>query len=102
VCSWTFPIGDAEPIAAARDRGSAAVHGGGAADDLEGAAGDPLQLIEVLVVPAAVAGAAEEPVGAVVGDDRPVALPRVGDERDGEQGGEGRDRKDDDPGIELK
>src|ERR1044072_36985 len=57
---------------------SAGVGPGGAAHDLEGAAGDPLQLAQVLVVPAPVAAAAEEPVGAVVGDDHPVALQRFG------------------------
>src|SRR5215218_8966135 len=45
---------------------------------LEGAAGDPLQLVQVLVVPAAVAGSGEEPVGAVVGNDQAVALHRQG------------------------
>src|SRR5689334_1610807 len=58
---------------------SAAVRTGGALDYLEGAAGNALQLIEVLVVPAAVATAAEEPVGSVVGDDHAVALERFGD-----------------------
>src|ERR1044072_3383296 len=57
---------------------SAGVGPGGAAHDLEGAAGDPLQLAQVLVVPAPVAAAAEEPVGAVVGDDHPVALQPIG------------------------
>src|SRR4051812_46061610 len=51
----------------------------GALHDLEGAAGDPLQLVQVLVVPAAVAAAGEEPVAAVVGDDQAVALHRQSD-----------------------
>src|SRR3954471_20755563 len=51
----------------------------GALHDLEGAAGDPLQLVEVAVVPAAIAAAGEEPVAAVVGDDQAVALHRQGD-----------------------
>src|SRR4051812_20160789 len=52
---------------------------GGAANDLEGAARDRLQLIQVLVLPTAVAAAAEVPVGAVVGDDHPVVLEGYGD-----------------------
>ena len=59
--------------------GSADVGARGAAHDLEGAAGDRLELVEVLVVPAPVAAAAEVPVGAVVGDDHPVALEGDGD-----------------------
>ena len=47
--------------------------------DLEGATGYPLQLVEVVVVPALVARAGEEPVGAVVGDDQPVVLHRQSD-----------------------
>src|ERR1700710_3202578 len=58
---------------------SAGVRASCALDHLEGAAGDALELIEVLVVPAAVAAAAEVPVGAVVGDDQAVALHRFGD-----------------------
>src|SRR3954454_19894051 len=55
---------------------SAAVDAGGALDDFEGTAGDPLELVEVLVVPAGIAAAADVPVGAVVGDDHAVALHR--------------------------
>src|SRR5262245_48078787 len=58
---------------------SAGVRAGGALDHLEGAAGDALQLVQVLVVPALVAAAAEVPVGAVVGDDQAVALHRQRD-----------------------
>src|SRR5437763_1101198 len=62
---------------------SAMVDRGLAAHDLEGAAGNRLQLIQVLVVPAMIGAAAEEPVGAVVGDDEPVLLHRHRDRMGG-------------------
>src|SRR4051794_4868093 len=55
------------------------MHPGGALHDLEGAARNPLQLVQVLVVPTPVAGAAEVPVAAVVGHQPAVLLQRLGD-----------------------
>src|SRR3954449_7295018 len=48
--------------------------------DLERRAGDPLELVEVLVVPAPVGRAGDVPVRAVVGHDHPVRLERLGDD----------------------
>src|SRR5215216_1053700 len=47
--------------------------------DLEGIARDRLQLVEAVVVPAAVRRARDEPVRAVVRVDDPVVLERPGD-----------------------
>src|SRR5262249_59469348 len=44
---------------------------------LEGAAGHRLELVQVVVVPARVAGAGDEPARAVVGDHHAVLLERV-------------------------
>src|SRR5579863_3157535 len=51
-------------------------------DGLERAAGDGLELVEIVVVPARIGVAADVPAAAVVGDDHPVGLQgREDDER---------------------
>ena len=76
----TTPSGRRPARAGSRSTSTRSSAGRSFTDDLEVAAAQPLQSPQVVVVPARVRRAGDEPVRAVVGDEHPVALERGGDD----------------------